>query len=157
MSVEIQTKAIVTVAEMARMVGLSRARFYQLQKAGVFPLPVYDVCTCRPIYVEELQEVCLEVRKRNCGVNGKPVLFYSRRLAPNPIPSKVRKTKPKTDDNEALAGVRALGLTSATAVQVECAVKKLFPQGTSAVDQGEVIRAVFIHLQRQNSVDKVGR
>ena len=32
-----ETKAIVTVSEMARMCGLSRARFYQLQKAGIFP------------------------------------------------------------------------------------------------------------------------
>jgi hypothetical protein len=107
--------------------------------------------------VEEMQNVCLEVRKRNCGVNGKPVLFYSRRLAPNPIPSKVRNSKLKPDDNEILSGVRALGLTSATAVQVGLAVKELFPQGTSAVDQGEVIRAVFIHLKRQNSGDNVGR
>ena len=43
MSVQIETKAAVTVAEMARMFGMSRARFYQLQKAGVFPTPVYDV------------------------------------------------------------------------------------------------------------------
>ena len=44
-----ETKAIVTVSEMARMCGLSRARFYQLQKAGIFPSPVYDVSTRRPI------------------------------------------------------------------------------------------------------------
>ena len=34
------TKVAVSVAEMARMVGLSRARFYQLRRAGVFPTPV---------------------------------------------------------------------------------------------------------------------
>ena len=74
----VSTKAAVTVSEMARMVGLSRARFYQLVEAGVFPTPVYCVSTRRPMYVEELQEVCLTVRRRNCGVNGKPVLFYAR-------------------------------------------------------------------------------
>src|SRR5208282_3856974 len=72
------TKAIVTVSEMARMCGLSRARFYQLQKAGVFPAPVYH--DGRPVYSEEQQLVCLEVRKKNRGVNGKPVLFYARRV-----------------------------------------------------------------------------
>src|SRR5262245_65689935 len=76
------TKAAVSVSEMARMVGLSRARFYQLVEAGVFPAPVYDVSTRRPMYVEELQTACLEVRRRNCGVNGKPVLFYSRGRRP---------------------------------------------------------------------------
>lgn len=52
----VQTKAVVTVAEMARMCGLSRARFYQLQNAGVFPTPLYDVSTRRPFYVEEAQK-----------------------------------------------------------------------------------------------------
>ena len=74
----VQTKAVVTVSEMARMVGLSRSRFYQLVEAGVFPQPVYSVANRRPIYVEEAQKVCLEVRRRNCGVNGQPVLFYAR-------------------------------------------------------------------------------
>ena len=40
MSVEIRRKAIVSVAEMARMSSLSRARFYQLVKVGVFPLAI---------------------------------------------------------------------------------------------------------------------
>ena len=80
MSVPIQTKTVVTVAEMARLVCLSRARFYQLVAAGTFPQPLYDVTTRRPHYVEKQQEVCLEVRRRNCGVDGKPVLFYARRV-----------------------------------------------------------------------------
>ena len=78
------TKAAVTVAEMARMVGLSRARFYQLL-GTTFPWPVYDVSTRRPIYVEEQQSICLEVRRRNCGIDGKPVLFYARRNG-GPLP-----------------------------------------------------------------------
>jgi hypothetical protein len=138
MSVHIQTKAVVTVAEMARMVGLSRARFYQLQRAGVFPLPVYSVSTRRPIYVEELQNVCLEVRRRNCGINGKPVLFYARRNGSVPAASKTRQSlgSPRKDGPhaEVLAGVRSLGLTSATVNQVAAAVKELFPEGISAVD-----------------------
>lgn len=75
-----ETKVAVSVAEMARMVGLSRARFYQLIQAGVFPAPERHAETGRPFYGEEAQRTCLEVRRRNCGVNGKLVLFYSRRL-----------------------------------------------------------------------------
>ena len=82
MSVEIRTKAIVNVAEMARMCGLSRARFYQLVKEGVFPPPLYRIDNRRPYYVEAMQEVCLEVRRRNCGINGRPVMFYARRFGP---------------------------------------------------------------------------
>src|SRR5689334_21388511 len=82
MNQQLHPKAVATVRDVARMVGLSPARFYQLQKSGVFPMPVYDVNTRRPVYTEEQQRQCLDVRRRNCGVNGKPVLFYARRIDP---------------------------------------------------------------------------
>jgi len=87
----VRTKAIVSVAEMARMVGLSRARFYQLIRAGTFPQPLYDLRTRRPNYPEELQRVVIEARRRNCGVDGRPVLFYAR--GPRPAaPAKLPRT-----------------------------------------------------------------
>jgi hypothetical protein len=155
-----ETKAIVTVSEMARMVGLSRARFYQLQKAGVFPSPLYDVATRRPIYDEELQKVCLEVRRRNCGVNGKPVLFYSRRVPITTVPSKPRKVTakpPKNEHTDLVDALQALGLGSVTKAQVEAAIKEVFPQGTAGMDEAEIIRALFLHLRRKNSSDNVGK
>jgi hypothetical protein len=149
-----ETKAVVTVSEMARMCGLSRARFYQLQKAGIFPLPLYDVSTRRPIYDEKAQKVCLEVRRRNCGVNGKPILFYARRNPLAPAPSKPRKLKataPKADQHtELIDSLQALGLVGVTAAQVGAGVKEVFPQGTAGVDQAEVVRTVFLHLRRKN-------
>src|SRR4051794_40754034 len=92
-----ETKAVVTVSEMARMVGLSRARFYQLQKAGVFPEPVYQAG--RPVYTEEQQNICLEVRRKNRGVTGEPVLFYARRrgIAPAKRTPRVSKPAPNKD------------------------------------------------------------
>jgi hypothetical protein len=154
-----ETKAIVTVSEMARMCGLSRARFYQLQKAGVFPAPTYH--DGRPVYTEEQQQVCLEVRRKNRGINGKPVLFYARRIlgAPSPPPVKKvptpNKSSPQNKDiAELLDGLNALGLTTATAAQVVGVTKELFPKGTDNLDQGEVLRAVFLHLKRQNRGDK---
>ena len=151
------TKAIATVRDVARMVGLSPARFYQLQQAGVFPMPVYDIVTRRPHYTEEQQRECVEVRRRNCGVNGRAVLFYSRRLsAPTSAlrPRATRKGKtPGTTDvahAELLEAVQGLGLSKATAAQVAAAIKELFPAGVAGVDEGEIIRAVFVHLRRQN-------
>jgi hypothetical protein len=153
------TKAIVSVSEMARMCGLSRARFYQLQQAGAFPLPVYDVSTRRPIYVEEQQEICLEVRRRNCGFNGKPVLFYAR----NNLRSLVAKGQPRAKGAprgnrhaDLVDALKSLGLT-VSAAQVDGAVKELFPQGADESDQAGVIRAVFVHLKRRDSGDNVGR
>jgi hypothetical protein len=161
MSVEFHepTKAAVTVAEMARMVGLSRARFYQLLGTA-FPFPVYDVTTRRPAYAEEQQRVCLEVRRRNCGIDGKPVLFYARRFDHVPAKPKPRtkpKIKPTEQHSDIFAGLRSLGMASVSSADVRSAIKVLFPAGVNQTAPGEVIRAVFLHLKRQNSADNVGR
>ena len=88
-----QFKAAVTVAEMARMCSLSRARFYQLIGTA-FPYPIYSVATKRPFFNEEAQKLCLEVRRRNCGVDGRPILFYARQhLTPTPKRKPVAKPK----------------------------------------------------------------
>jgi predicted DNA-binding transcriptional regulator AlpA len=156
-----ETKAVVTVSEMARMVGLSRARFYQLQKAGIFPPPERDGETGRPFYSEEQQKVILEVRRRNCGVNNKPCLFYARRVPLTPAPPKPRKAtarKPKNDEYaDLIEALQALGLASVTVAQVGAAMKELYPQGTAGVDQVEVVRSVFLHLRRRDSSGNVGR
>ncbi len=159
MFVEIETKSVVSVAEMARMVGLSRSRFYQLIGTA-FPEPERQPETARPIYTEALQQVCLEVRRRNCGIDGKPVLFYARRLAT--APSKPKAPKPKLeakgkDVSALLDELTSLGLTTATAAEVQQVREKLFPKGTEGIDQGEVLRAVFVHLKRQNTGDNQGR
>lgn len=147
----VSTKAVVTVSEMARMVGLSRARFYELVEAGVFPHPVYCVSTRRPMYVEELQTICLNVRRRNCGVNGKPVLFYARgHRTPTPAakPPKppVAKPKPTAAHTDLIDGLSALGLV-ATPAQVGEAVAALYPAGVDGTDRGLVLRAVFLRLK----------
>ena len=156
-----ETKAVVTVSEMARMVGLSRARFYQLQKAGIFPPPERDAETGRPFYTEALQKVCLEVRRRNCGANGEPILFYARRVPlPPPAlkPRKQKTTAPKAEQHpELMEAVQGLGLAGVTAAQVGAAVKEVYPQGMAGIDQSEVVRAVFLHLRRRDSSGNVGR
>jgi hypothetical protein len=154
------SKTVVSVAEMARMVGLSRARFYQLVNDGIFPSPIYDVATRRPFFNEEMQAICLEVRRRNCGVNGKPILFYAARhpLGQQSRPVKKPKAEPKQKGQYAdlLDGLRSLGL-EVTAAVVEPVVKELFPAGIQNLDCGDVIRSVFLRMKRQNSSDKVGR
>ena len=152
-----ETKAVVTVAEMARMVGLSRQRFYQLM-GTTFPYPLYRVTTRRPVYPEELQKVCLEVRRRNCGIDGKPVMFYASGHQPC-VRKPVRKTKhPAKSKQHAglIEGLTALGLI-VSETQVAKAVKLVFPNGIDGKEEGEVLKAVFLHLKRQDSGDNVGR
>jgi hypothetical protein len=154
------TKVVVTVSEMARMVSLGRARFYQLVNAGVFPQPLYNVSNRRPIYDENLQKICLEVRRRNLGINGIPVLFYSRGHLQLTKARTPRSPKPKSKASkphaELIGGLAALGLI-ATATQVEAAMAATYPIGVEGLDQGEVLRSVFLHLRRQNPADNVGR
>ena len=141
---------------MARMLNLSRQRLHQLIGTA-FPFPVYDIKTRRPFYTEELQRVCLEVRRRNCGVDGKAILFYARRGGTPSSPTKrTKKAKPNLAHVAILDSVKALGLVGATADQVGSAIKILFPRGVEAEDRAQVIRGVFVHLQRQNSSDNVG-
>lgn len=151
-------KTGVSIAEMSHMVGLSRARFYQLM-GKTFPWPVYSVSTKRPFYDHMLQNCCLEVRRRNCGIDGKRVLFYSKRIG-MPV-KKPRKVKPLVARDGAhldiLDGLRSLGLTTATMPQVVAAVKELFPKGVMEVAQDEVLRTVFLHLKRQDRADNVRR
>jgi hypothetical protein len=147
-----ELKAAVTVAEMARMLKLSRSRLYQLI-GSAFPKPSRDD-RGRPYYDAEQQAVCLEVRRRNCGVDGKPVLFYAPRHS---APAPRRKPKPKAvpAHAEVLDGVRALGLTMVTAAQVDAAIKQLFPAGINGVDPGQVIRQVFLCIKAQDSRNNV--
>ena len=155
-----EMRAGVSVSEMARLVGLSRQRFHQLVQAGVFPQPQREGASGRPYYDEPTQQVCLEVRRKNRGVNGQVVLFYARRLGAAPVKPKAPKPKlePRGKDVSALVdGLNALGLTTATAAQVQQVTEELYPQGTAGIDQGEVLRVVFLHLKRQNTAENVGR
>ena len=146
-------KAAISIKEMAGRCALSRQRFMQLVKVGVFPSPLYDVATRRPFYSEELQAQCLEVRKRNVGINGKVVMFYARRPG---TPPTTKAKKPKTEiHSDILDGLRALGL-SVTSAQVAEVVGQLFPQGIAGTDPAEVIRAVFVRLHRKNLGGNVG-
>lgn len=156
MDVEI-TKAVVSVTEMARMVGLSRARFYQLKEAGIFPQPKVDEVSGRPMYDQDLQRQCVNVRRSNCGINGKAIVFYSRRrdfgTSKQATPKKKSKPKPKADNKHAelIAGLTSLGLVDVTVAQVESALAEEFPNGTANVYPAEVLRTVFVRIQSRDS------
>jgi predicted DNA-binding transcriptional regulator AlpA len=156
MNDSIPLKMAVTVAEMARMVGLSRARFYQLMKEGVFPPPKLNESKSRPFYDQELQQVCLEVRRKNFGVNGQVVLFYARRHEIAPNKKKAIQAVPRKQPHaEMIESLKALGLT-VTSADVQAAMQELFPEGSVNSDHGEVVRAIFLHLKRRNTAEKVG-
>ncbi len=150
-----ELKAAVTVAEMARIIGMSRSRLYQLI-GKAFPEPNRDE-SGRPYFDEDQQRTIIEVRRRNCGIDGKPILFYAPRNSIS-APQPKRRSKPKAassnQHDDIIEGVRALGLTAATAAQVEQSLTESFPNGTVGVDPGEVIRSVFLSIKRQDTANK---
>ena len=145
-----QFKAVVTVSGMARMVGLGRARFYQLI-GSAFPFPVYNVSNHRPVYVQELQEICLEIRRSGLGFDGQPVVFNTKRKERSKPPRRMVEQVPSGGRHDHLLNsLRALGLTSIKEEQVEAALKALFPNGFGGVDRGQVIRSLFLHIRQQS-------
>lgn len=144
---DLPMKSAVTVTEMAEMCLISRSRFYDLIESGVFPKPVEHPVTKRPMYDLEGQKKCLEIRQTGIGANGFPVLFNRKPKNPvQPRPQR-KKDEEKSPSYEGLLdALKGLGLT-ATPQAVAEAVATLFPSGHASMDQGDVIRKVFLHLQ----------
>jgi hypothetical protein len=145
---------LMSPSQVAAAVGLSRQRFHQLVQEGVFPPPVYDITTRRPYYTEEMQKLCMAVREKNIGVNGRVVLFYAARRSGLPKKQISRHgsrspTRPPKHDGM-IDGLRGLGLTTISEQQVEAAVKELYPNGTTGVGEAEVLRTIFVHLMRRD-------
>jgi hypothetical protein len=154
MSEENEIKTVMSCRDVARLVGLSRQRFRQLVISGVFAEPLYDVKSRRPYYTEVMAIQCQEVRRTNMGINGQQTLFYTRRqpiYSPVAKEPRVKTSKLKEGQHaDLIEGVRALGMPSINATQVDAALKILYPNGATKVDRGGVLRAVFLHLQRKD-------
>lgn len=154
------SQSYLSCTDVARRLGLSRQRFWQLRRDGVFPQPLIDEESGRQFYTAEQVELCLDLRKRNVGLNGRVVLYYSPRQLTNvSTPTKKKsKQKPTAARNLAIIeSLKALGLIGVTDAQVEVAMKELFPIGKSLPDHGELVRNIFLHIQRKDSSDNVGR
>ncbi|MFC1636376.1 hypothetical protein ACFL5Z_16215 [Planctomycetota bacterium] len=137
-------ESVFSVTEMARAVDLSRARFHQLIRAGVFPPPVYDVHTTRPMYPLLLQRMCLQIRATGIGFSGRPVRFNSAR--------KARQTRPGRRNpgghRDLVDILRALGVRAADRDVIE-AVRTLYPKGLpKGIIEASVIREVMWYLRK---------
>ena len=163
-------KEIVTVAEMSRMCGLSRSRFYGLIQEGIMPTPSRNPTTKRPFYSREQQEQCLLVRKTNCGINGKPILFYANKWNREPAaparptrsaPS-ARRTQARPQSNqvdpiieELRDGLGQLGIADATETKIRAALADEYPDGHGNVAVPTLLITVFRSLNRQDTPDNV--
>lgn len=152
------TPSVVSLSAMATLCKLSRSRFYQLIEEGIMPPPAYDLHTRRPLYPKELQDMCLQVRSSNIGINGRYILFYGDTQASANTPSRRASRRTSTANGSFTSlkeGLLALGLTNLTDQKIKDAVKAAYPNGTTGVDEGEVLRAVFRVLRRQHAAQSL--
>ena len=137
-------RAYVSVSDMANLLQISRVRFHTLLKKGVFPKPI-KIGNSRPYFDESLQLQCLEVKRSNRGIDGRPVLFYQKSA-----PSNKRSAKPKISKHEfILDGLSALGIVGIGEKEVENAIKTCFPEGICGVCEETVLRLVFVELSNR--------
>ena len=137
-------KAVCSVTEMTKKLGLSRARFYQLQNMGVFPKPLYLGNPDRPFYPLELQQQCLNIRKTGICSNGKPIIFYAPREKKRRCPT----VQVEPQYQELTESLRQMGL-NVTGDKVKTAVKALYPDGLAEPFDGEVIKKLYKYLDRR--------
>jgi hypothetical protein len=141
------------VAETARLISMSRSRFNQLL-GTVFPLPKRDEHG-RPYFDRDQQMQIVEIRRTNKGMDGRPILFRATGVRSS-TPRKPRTKSPATpkkDHTDLLNAVRSLGLERATRKDVEQSLSSLFPDGHLPVDQGDLIRQVFLSIKSRFSAD----
>ena len=144
-------KAVCSVTEMAKKVSLSRPRFYQLQKKGIFPEPVYIDESKRPFYPLDLQQKCVEIRKTGIGHNGQIVIFNaSRKKECN------GHADPLEHQFEQLAdALRQMG-RNVTVNKVKNAVKTLYPEGlTQRPLEGSVIGELYRYFENEGCKNAV--
>ena len=143
-----------SINEMADKLRLSRPRFHQLRKLGVFPPPVYCPFTKRPFYPLDLQNRCLHIRNTGIGQNGKPVWFYSPRKKKN----KQRLREAEGEDSEHFkrlsTSLKEFGI-KVTIIQVKNALKELFPEGLPEDRDDSVIIANLFRYFKPERINDV--
>jgi predicted DNA-binding transcriptional regulator AlpA len=154
---------VLSVSQMAKVLQISRARFYQCLEAGYFLKPQYTGETHRPYYTAEMAQTNLDAKRTNVGINGKICLFYSPRnsqISPAPKSNGSKAAKGKTNGNahaDLIAGLAALGLTGITSSQIQAALSHCYPDGYQNIAEGEVLRNLYLYIKCQNSTDNVNR
>ena len=136
-------QSICSITDLVKKLGLSRARFYQLQKTGVFPAPVYCLYTKRPFYPLDLQEECLKVRETGIGCNGRPILFYSKKDPDTKKPTSCFERKSMELSN----ALGQMGLKISPA-KTEIALMERYPNNWKTLSiEGELIAEMFRYFQ----------
>ena len=150
-------RAFVSLSELAEdVLGLSRARLYELIGRGAMPQPIYCVRTRRPLFDAELQRQALVVRQTGVGIDGSTVIFYRRErraptTAPAPTPPRARRRASAQQASryaDLVSSLQSLGVRNADEQSVAAAVAACYPNGLEPQQESDVLRTLFRHLRR---------
>ena len=133
----------ITVQELCELIGLSKNRFYALQKAGIFPACLRNPLNNRPVFDSALVEQCLGIVRNRVGANGTPYVPNRKKATPSREP----RSKPVGRHEGLIEALASLGLTS-TPTEVEEAIGRL-PGGGAGMNEPELIRQVFLELRKK--------
>ena len=141
-------KAVLSVSEMARQIGMSRSRFNDLIGKEVFPPPAYLLSNRRPCYFKDQQQRIVSIRQKGMGWNGQPVIFYSRRKKTRRREStgQTVRNHEGSEHAEMVQVLRTLGLSKVKAEHVESAIEACYPDGTDGVPESDLVGVIFRHL-----------
>jgi hypothetical protein len=132
-------------AGMARSLGMSRTRLYQLMDDGIFPKPSRDE-EDRPFFTREQQEQIHKAYQSNRGINGRSCFFRPKATQLGRPARRPTKSAPKQDHSALLEAVRVLGLRQVKKADLERCLGSLYPDGKLPDDKPQLAKQVFLHL-----------
>jgi hypothetical protein len=129
------------------IVGLSRAQFYNLPRDEIFPDAKTDEKTGRKYFTLDQQKECYNIRTSGISHKGEFYLFYEPRSTAPSSPKKKSTSKADAKSTELADTLTHMGL-EADACQVSEALKSIYPEGHSKIDDGLLIRELFRYLKQ---------
>jgi len=133
----------ITLQELCEQLGISKTRYYQLQKKGVFPAP--QRAGNRPIFDNNLVQQCVEVVRTRIGINGEPILFNAKKKQEQ---VQKRPVSVKGEHDDLINALSSLGIT-VTKEQVATAIQSL-PNSGFDLDEATLVKTVFLILKKQS-------
>ncbi len=143
-------EGILNITKMARLVGLSRSRFYDHMERGVFHKPLRAEGSSRPYYTPELAAANIHVRCTGIGANGSVVSFNDKNRSVGPMLKAPKPHLPKRH-RSLIQDLKSLGFT-VTAAQVDEALTACFSDGIDGQDEATVLRTLLRHLKKERGV-----
>lgn len=134
-----------TATELGTLIGLSRARIYQLCRAGRFPKPSKGEFTTRSFFSADSVKVVLKIKADGIALDGQPILFNK---VTNPRKKISLKAQSQSASNPILDYLEGLG-QSINAGQLDRVLVEVFPDGWQSHPQEEVVQQVFQRLQEE--------